>query len=589
MSNLIPIEDMNYLTQQSGNKLNLIISGMASLMNDTENKVTAMESQNWFQRMTKTLFGKNKATKEEIRRNTDKLNSYITEALSELYNRNLIDKKIIMSLGIQLNELYKEHLQLKQMMGAFVDKLNKKIERIDNYHLLIKEIELGEFSKEAPIVELCKIMSQLDKTTIQDDRKMGILKKELIQYNVVTEEEVLLIDYLKSLLEIPMDEVGAIYLELQTMKDNFMAALGMSMIEKYHFLPEMTKKLKNKNKIIEEVIVEQGLDENVALGTEYIFDEFVNSKLGVYENFLNFNQIEYSEKKKKTDVQEVDYVEENDEEILKKANNLYNNEKFEEAFNLYKKLANKGNSIAQNSLGMMYGQGKGIEKNESKAFEWHLKSAEQGLPTAQNNVGYCYENGFGTYEDKYEAFEWYLKSAKQGYAVAQNRIGICYQDGIGTEEDEYEAFEWYLKSAKQGYAAAQNNVGYCYENGFGTEKSESKAFEWYLKSAEQGYTTGQGNLAFLYTSETKEKDIEKAIYWFSKALEKDKNNKQYKEMLEGCNSIKEGIEETFKIASDFESLNTSYGRFEARKIYRELLNSGYPKIEKLAKERLESD
>ena len=60
-------------------------------------------------------------------------------------------------------------------------------------------------------------------------------------------------------------------------------------------------------------------------------------------------------------------------------------------------------------------------------------------------------------------------------------------------------------------------------------------------------------------------------------------------MLEGCNSIKEGIEETFKIASDFESLNTSYGRFEARKIYRELLNSGYPKIEKLAKERLESD
>ena len=278
MSNLIPIEDMNYLTQQSKNNLNLIISGMASLMNDTEKKVTAMESQNWFQRMTKTLFGKNKATKEEIRRNTDKLNSYMTEALSELYNRNLIDEKIIMSLGIQLNELYKEHLQLKQMMGVFVDKLNKKIERIDNYHLLIKEIELGEFSKKASIVELCKIMSQLDKTTIQDDRKMGILKKELIQYNVVTEEEVLLIDYLKSLLEIPMDEVGAIYLELQTMKDNFMAALAMNMIEKYHFLPEMTKKLKNKNKIIEEVISEQRLDENVTLGTEYIFDEFVNSK-----------------------------------------------------------------------------------------------------------------------------------------------------------------------------------------------------------------------------------------------------------------------------------------------------------------------
>ena len=372
MSNLIPIEDMNYLTQQSGNKLNLIISGMASLMNDTENKVTAMESQNWFQRMTKTLFGKNKATKEEIRRNTDKLNSYMTEALSELYNRNLIDKKIIMSLGIQLNELYKEHLQLKQMMGAFVDKLNKKIERIDNYHLLIKEIELGEFSKEAPIVELCKIMSQLDKTTIQDDRKMGILKKELIQYNVVTEEEVLLIDYLKSLLEIPMDEVGAIYLELQTMKDNFMAALGMSMIEKYHFLPEMTKKLKNKNKIIEEVIVEQELDENVALGTEYIFDEFVNSKIQVYNNFINIkqNNIQNSKNSKNIHSQKK-YNEKADREALEQAQFFYEVEEFKISFEMFKDLSDKGNLEAKKFI-------ENVRKNIERMYSTALNFQNNG-------------------------------------------------------------------------------------------------------------------------------------------------------------------------------------------------------------------
>lgn len=380
MSNLIPIEDMNYLTQQSGNKLNLIISGMASLMNDTENKVTAMESQNWFQRMTKTLFGKNKATKEEIRRNTDKLNSYMTEALSELYNRNLIDEKIIMSLGIQLNELYKEHLQLKQMMGAFVDKLNKKIERIDNYHLLIKEIELREFSKEAPIVELCKIMSQLDKTTIQDDRKMGILKKELIQYNVVTEEEVLLIDYLKSLLEIPMDEVGAIYLELQTMKDNFMAALAMSMIEKYHFLPEMTKKLKNKNKIIEEVIVEQELDENVALRTEYIFDEFVNSKIQVYNNFINIkqnniqketNNNSQNSKKSKNIHSQKKYNEKADREALEQAQFFYEVEEFKISFEMFKDLSDKGNLEAKKFI-------ENVRKNIEKMYSTALNFQNNG-------------------------------------------------------------------------------------------------------------------------------------------------------------------------------------------------------------------
>ena len=353
---------------------------MASLMNDTENKVTAMESQNWFQRMTKTLFGKNKATKEEIRRNTDKLNSYMTEALSELYNRNLIDKKIIMSLGIQLNELYKEHLQLKQMMGAFVDKLNKKIERIDNYHLLIKEIELGEFSKEAPIVELCKIMSQLDKTTIQDDRKMGILKKELIQYNVVTEEEVLLIDYLKSLLEIPMDEVGAIYLELQTMKDNFMAALGMSMIEKYHFLPEMTKKLKNKNKIIEEVIVEQGLDENVALETEYIFDEFVNSKIQVYNNFINIkqnniqketNNNSQNSKKSKNIHSQKKYNEKADREALEQAQFFYEVEEFKISFEMFKDLSDKGNLEAKKFI-------ENVRKNIEKMYSTALNFQNNG-------------------------------------------------------------------------------------------------------------------------------------------------------------------------------------------------------------------
>ena len=349
-------------------------------MNDTENKVTAMESQNWFQRMTKTLFGKNKTTKEEIRRNTDKLNSYMTEALSELYNRNLIDEKIIMSLGIQLNELYKEHLKLKQMMGAFVDKLNKKIERIDNYHLLIKEIELEEFSKEAPIVELCKIMSQLDKTTIQDDRKMGILKKELIQYNVVTEEEVLLIDYLKSLLEIPMDKVGAIYLELQTMKDNFMAALAMSMIEKYHFLPEMTKKLKNKNKIIEEVIMEQELDENVALGTEYIFDEFVNSKIQVYNNFINIkqnniqketnNNIQNSKNSKNIHSQKK-YNEKADREVLEQAQFFYEVEEFKISFEMFKDLSDKGNLEAKKFI-------ENVRKNIEKMYSTALNFQNNG-------------------------------------------------------------------------------------------------------------------------------------------------------------------------------------------------------------------
>ena len=67
--NVISIEDINYLSQQSSGKINMILSGMTSLMNDTDNKVSAMESQNWFMRMVKTVFGKNKATQQEIQQN----------------------------------------------------------------------------------------------------------------------------------------------------------------------------------------------------------------------------------------------------------------------------------------------------------------------------------------------------------------------------------------------------------------------------------------------------------------------------------------------------------------------------------------
>ena len=71
-------------------------------------------------------------------------------------------------------------------------------------------------------------------------------------------------------------------------------------------------------------------------------------------------------------------------------------------------------------------------------------------------------------------------------------------------------------------------------------------------------------------------------------MKKDKNNKQNKKLLEVCNETKKVVEDLFETALDLER---SYSRFEANKIYREILelNIGYPKIEKMAKERLESN
>ena len=124
-ASIVSREDMNYLAQQSVGKLNMILSGMTALLNDNENKVNMLESQTWFQRMARTLTGKNKMTQQEIQRNHDRMNLYMSQAMTTLYEQNCIDHQIMMSLGNQINGLYAEHLQLKQMLGAFASKLNE--------------------------------------------------------------------------------------------------------------------------------------------------------------------------------------------------------------------------------------------------------------------------------------------------------------------------------------------------------------------------------------------------------------------------------------------------------------------------------
>lgn len=277
-TSIISREDINYLTQQSSGKLNMILAGMTALLNDTDNKVAMMENQTWFQKMCRTISGKNKMTKQEIQHNHDKISMYMTQAMTELFEQQCIDHQVMMSLGNQLNELYAEHLQLKQMLGAFVSKLNEKIESVDNFHLLIQEIDKGVYSPYPPIVAICKILSQLDNRSILDDRKMNILQLSMSKQNILNESEYSLSQYLMSIVDVPIEEIGSIYIEMASLRENFMANIIVHMIECYHFLPDMARRLKNKQSVIDSVIAVEQLEPAVTLPIIEIFNDFTNSK-----------------------------------------------------------------------------------------------------------------------------------------------------------------------------------------------------------------------------------------------------------------------------------------------------------------------
>ncbi|KAG0266074.1 hypothetical protein BGZ95_003112 [Linnemannia exigua] len=190
------------------------------------------------------------------------------------------------------------------------------------------------------------------------------------------------------------------------------------------------------------------------------------------------------------------------------------------AMDWYVKSAAQGYLSAQNNIGNLYYHGRGVTQDNARAMYWYLKAAREGHATAQNNAGNMYYGGRGVAKDFSQAMDWYLKAAKQGHATAQNNIGSMYQHGQGVRRNHSEAKDWYLKAAKYGHAAAQNNIGSLYQHGQGVPKDCPEAIEWYLKAARQGHLSAQHNIGKMYErGDGVSRDRAKAMKWYKKAAD----------------------------------------------------------------------
>ena len=288
---LVPEENINAIVQESESKINMIIAQMSALMNDNFAKAESISSQNWFRRMIFTVMGQNNAKLEEIRENHDRLNAYMCEVISELYRRNCIDERIIISLGNQLNEIYAGNVQLKNMLGAFALKLNKKIESVDNFNMLVKEIEQGIYSSGIQAAEIIRIISQYDAGILRDKRKLGILKRTMFSKGIITDERINIAFLMMSMTEIPDDITGQIYLELETLRNNFAAKVMLEVIEGYNNLPEMSRRIKRKSAIINGIIEANDIDDSVMLSLSEIYDALLNIKIESVNNSESLKQI----------------------------------------------------------------------------------------------------------------------------------------------------------------------------------------------------------------------------------------------------------------------------------------------------------
>ena len=137
-----------------------------------------------------------------------------------------------------------------------------------------------------------------------------------------------------------------------------------------------------------------------------------------------------------------------------------------------------GNAADQYAIASCYDEGdRGVPEGKAdkrQAASWYLKAAKQGHAEAQNNLGLLYRDGKGVPQDKEEAFEWFSKSAMQGNKYAQYNLGNMFSDmqcSFESDSPEHKytadvlkkAAHWYALAAAQGHHGAQYQLARCYD------------------------------------------------------------------------------------------------------------------------------
>lgn len=392
--NMLSSEDLTYYTQQSEQNIEKILTGMLMLINDNEFKIKNLENQNWFNRMIKTLFGKNKITIEEIRKNKEQIDIYIAETILELnkkvdINQNiliLLDKRINRLLG-KISNLTYEYLDLQNSLKIFAENLDKQIKSVDNFSVIISKKNLYE--KMNILVAISDILSKMDEKIIESKEKMEIITDNM--KNWLNDTPVFLKDLFKNLMELNEYEINIIYLTLDDFRNGLLIDLILETIERKFYFQE------KDTEILEDLFFKNRIDEDISLTRKDIFFNLLNCK----KEFID-DLSDNDDQEKLIDI----YMDEN----LKEQTDI--------SYLLFK--AENGDQSSQYEVGKYFFD----LKDFSKSLYWFERAANQGEVNSIFELSLLYKKGLGTNKNSIESYKLLKKSALYGHKQAKNLIKI---------------------------------------------------------------------------------------------------------------------------------------------------------------------
>lgn len=156
-------------------------------------------------------------------------------------------------------------------------------------------------------------------------------------------------------------------------------------------------------------------------------------------------------------------------------------------FAALKSLAESGDGRAQLALGLRFGEGKGgATKDDKEAAQWLQKAADQGLPVALLSLGILYDQGRGVEKDPGQARTLYERAALAGNRRAMHNLAVIYAEGTSGDKDYALAAQWFKTAAELGYRDSQFNLAVLYERGLGVPENLVEAYKWFSAAAAQG-------------------------------------------------------------------------------------------------------
>ena len=173
-------------------------------------------------------------------------------------------------------------------------------------------------------------------------------------------------------------------------------------------------------------------------------------------------------------------------------------ESAQEAYELFKKAGDAGNSSGYDCVARMYKQGLGFGQDYAKAKIWFEKAIAHGNTSAMNGLGAMYLDGAGVVQDYAKARALFEQAGRRDEPLCN--LGIIYYNGLGVDVDYDKAFDYFQQASGLRHAFSQLMLSVMYAKGQGTDKDPYMAFEMLKDSVENGCEDGIPTLAYYYYS-----------------------------------------------------------------------------------------